>query len=201
MQPLNFIASYYGEKVAFYYAWLMFYTSWLLIPAIPGVILFIYQMTNIGYAWHRGEEVTVDSPYTCLYCIIMAIWSTVMIEVWKRRENELIHIWGVKDFKGDESEMPTFKYDYVVDKNKKIISKKSFIDPYFRRLIGETPIVTVCIIIVVLCYIGTRILKKEHNDTTSSVGSSILNAVIIIILGIFYRKIANTLCVWENHRY
>jgi hypothetical protein len=42
MQPLNFIANYYGEKMGFYFAWLMFYTSWLLIPAIPGIALFIY---------------------------------------------------------------------------------------------------------------------------------------------------------------
>lgn len=42
MQPLNFIANYYGEKMGFYYAWLMFYTSWLMVPAIPGLALFIY---------------------------------------------------------------------------------------------------------------------------------------------------------------
>lgn len=42
MQPLHFIASYYGEKMGFYFAWLIFYTSWLLLPAIPGLALFIY---------------------------------------------------------------------------------------------------------------------------------------------------------------
>jgi hypothetical protein len=34
--------------MGFYFAWLMFYTSWLMIPAIPGIILFIYQMIIIG---------------------------------------------------------------------------------------------------------------------------------------------------------
>lgn len=42
MQPLNFISNYYGEKMGFYFAWLTFYTSWLLIPAIPGIALFLY---------------------------------------------------------------------------------------------------------------------------------------------------------------
>lgn len=72
-------------------------------------------MVNIGIAYKNGDTVTVDNPFNCLYCIIMAIWSTVMIEVWKRRENELVHIWGVKNFKGDESEMPDFKHDLVID--------------------------------------------------------------------------------------
>lgn len=48
MQPLHFIARYYGEKMGFYFAWLLFYTSWLVIPSIPGLALFIYQMIIIG---------------------------------------------------------------------------------------------------------------------------------------------------------
>ena len=48
MQPLNFIANYYGEKMAFYYAWLTFYTTWLIIPAVPGVALFAYQLYKVA---------------------------------------------------------------------------------------------------------------------------------------------------------
>lgn len=49
MQPLNLIASYYGEKTAFYFAFLTFFTSWLLIPAVPGAALFAYQMALLKY--------------------------------------------------------------------------------------------------------------------------------------------------------
>jgi hypothetical protein len=48
MQPLNFIANYYGEKIGFYFAFLLFYTAWMVIPAIPGLALFIYQMIIIS---------------------------------------------------------------------------------------------------------------------------------------------------------
>lgn len=41
MQPLNFIKDYFGEKMGFYFAWLIHYTGWLMIPSIFGLILTI----------------------------------------------------------------------------------------------------------------------------------------------------------------
>jgi hypothetical protein len=97
MQPLNFIANYYGEKMGFYFAWLSFYTSWLIIPAIPGIILFIYQMSTLLDQFNNGQSLSIDSPYNCLYSLVMSVWSTVLMEIWKRRQNEIAHIWNMND--------------------------------------------------------------------------------------------------------
>ena len=43
MQPLNFIANYYGEKFGFYFGWLLHYTGQLIIPATLGIIIFLLQ--------------------------------------------------------------------------------------------------------------------------------------------------------------
>ncbi|NXE56072.1 ANO7 protein, partial [Casuarius casuarius] len=40
-QPLDHIRKYFGEKVAFYFAWLGFYTGWLLPAAVMGTMVFI----------------------------------------------------------------------------------------------------------------------------------------------------------------
>ncbi|XP_068810871.1 anoctamin-7 isoform X9 [Struthio camelus] len=40
-QPLDHIRKYFGEKVAFYFAWLGFYTGWLLPAAVVGTVVFI----------------------------------------------------------------------------------------------------------------------------------------------------------------
>ncbi|XP_064929302.1 anoctamin-7 [Columba livia] len=40
-QPLDHICKYFGEKVAFYFAWLGFYTGWLLPAAVVGMVVFI----------------------------------------------------------------------------------------------------------------------------------------------------------------
>jgi hypothetical protein len=43
----------------------------------------------------------------------MAIWSTVMIEVWKRREHEIAHLWNMKgNSKNDDTEVTDFKADF-----------------------------------------------------------------------------------------
>jgi len=43
-QPFNFIADYYGESYGFFFAWLVHYTAWLLIPGLIGLGFFIKQL-------------------------------------------------------------------------------------------------------------------------------------------------------------
>lgn len=61
-----------GEEVAFYFAWMSFFT-WSLVPiALFGVVLFL----------HRPKGITVDdSPYLPVYALLMALWTIVYIKV------------------------------------------------------------------------------------------------------------------------
>jgi anoctamin-1 len=48
IQPLDYIRTYFGEKIGLYFAWLGFYT-WMLVPAsIVGLIVFIYSVATIN---------------------------------------------------------------------------------------------------------------------------------------------------------
>ncbi|XP_031224352.1 anoctamin-7 isoform X2 [Mastomys coucha] len=40
-QPLDHVRRYFGEKVALYFAWLGFYTGWLLPAAVMGTVVFL----------------------------------------------------------------------------------------------------------------------------------------------------------------
>ncbi|CAL9684906.1 unnamed protein product [Knipowitschia caucasica] len=40
-QPLDHIREYFGEKIALYFAWLGFYTGWLLPAAVMGLVVFL----------------------------------------------------------------------------------------------------------------------------------------------------------------
>ncbi|XP_052832861.1 anoctamin-7 [Octopus bimaculoides] len=47
-QPLDHIRYYFGEKVAIYFAWLGFYTGWLLPAAVVGLLVFLSGAFNIS---------------------------------------------------------------------------------------------------------------------------------------------------------
>ena len=46
-QPLDHIRDYFGEKIAIYFAWLGFYTGWLLPAAIVGLAVFLYGLFTL----------------------------------------------------------------------------------------------------------------------------------------------------------
>ena len=91
-QPLDRIASYFGEGIAFYFAWLEFYTQWLIIPAICGALLFVGQL-------YYGE---IDIAYAPLFSLSIALWAILLLEFWKRRNAELAQRWGVLHFEDEE---------------------------------------------------------------------------------------------------
>jgi len=45
---LFFLRVYFGEKIGLYFAWLGFYTYFLIPSSIVGLIVFIYGVWTIG---------------------------------------------------------------------------------------------------------------------------------------------------------
>jgi hypothetical protein len=108
---INFMKSYYGEKYALEFAFLLHYQAWLIFPAITGLILFIYQVVMVS---KNGIE-AFDSSLSFIFGILTAIWSAAFIESWKKTERVIIHYWAVdKDMlKSDDERTEDFKYDIV----------------------------------------------------------------------------------------
>ncbi|KAK2172730.1 hypothetical protein NP493_931g00039 [Ridgeia piscesae] len=56
LQPLDHIRVYFGEKVAMYFAWLGYYTYFLVPASIVGLIVFIYGLVTI-----KNDVVSIES--------------------------------------------------------------------------------------------------------------------------------------------
>jgi hypothetical protein len=99
LKPLDKVAEYFGEKRGFYFAWLLHYTSWLLIPSSIGLIIYIIQVSQIPPPGSTQNYLdSTDTALNSIYSILIALWSTFMVESWKRKENFLSNRWLVRDY-------------------------------------------------------------------------------------------------------
>jgi hypothetical protein len=105
-QPLDSIEQYYGEKVAFYFAWLQHCSSHLRSLSVCGVIVSICQISSGSW----------DHPIRPLFAFIIMIWSFVVMVTWRKRSNELAYYWGTLNLEEEETTRPQFKGQYEVDK-------------------------------------------------------------------------------------
>jgi anoctamin-8 len=98
-QPLDNIAEYFGENIAFYFAFMAFYTRWLVFPSILGVILFIIQIQSGQF----------DHWLCAPYAIILMVWICFLLVFWRQKASALAFRWGVLDYEVEETERPQFQ--------------------------------------------------------------------------------------------
>ncbi|WFD06719.1 hypothetical protein MVES1_002073 [Malassezia vespertilionis] len=72
------IRFHFGEQVALYFAFLNIYYTWLLSPAVLGLLF-----------WYKGNY------YSPIYSFILLLWACVFVHVWRIRERKLAVRWGV----------------------------------------------------------------------------------------------------------
>ncbi|XP_062988335.1 anoctamin-7 [Elgaria multicarinata webbii] len=75
-QPLDHIRRYYGEKIALYFAWLGFYTGWLLPAAVVGTLVFIIGIFMMFDDIPTQEICTSGGKYQmCPLCKVCPYWN------------------------------------------------------------------------------------------------------------------------------
>uniref|UniRef100_A0A673H5F9 Anoctamin n=1 Tax=Sinocyclocheilus rhinocerous TaxID=307959 RepID=A0A673H5F9_9TELE len=75
-QPLDHIREYFGEKIALYFAWLGFYTGWLLPAAVVGFIIFLFGIWLVVTDVAAEELCTSGDTFVkCPLCNICSYWN------------------------------------------------------------------------------------------------------------------------------
>jgi hypothetical protein len=130
----SFLRDYMGEKIALYFCFLHFYTTWLLLLAVFGLGLAFYQYTANAS----------DNELVPIYCLIVAVWSTVFLEYWKRRNSELAFDWNMLQFEEHEREIDTFasedqeKFPGFYEKYGAWVDMKEWLDKVGKPKYGES---------------------------------------------------------------
>ncbi|XP_044050565.1 anoctamin-10-like isoform X2 [Siniperca chuatsi] len=220
-QPLDSVNGYFGSSVAFYFSFLDFYTWSLLPPAILGLSITYFS----GEVQKEMEESVSGSGVTSfeddsgsavsghmIQAVFSMLWSTVVMELWKRRSSSLSYRWGTLHLSERFAEpRPGFHGDVGVN------PVTGRVEPLFpewqrnlRMALVSVPVVGLFLGLVVLgmlCfYWGEAQVQQLHKDWDSLMSQtllympSVLHIVYTNMLATAYKKVAQSLTEYENHR-
>lgn len=220
-QPLDSVNGYFGSSVAFYFSFLDFYTWSLLPPAILGLSITYFSAevqkeTEESVSGSGAADVEDDLGLAVSGHMIQAVfsmlWSTVFMEMWKRRSSSLSYRWGTLHLAERFAEpRPGFHGEVGVN------PVTGRVEPLFpawqrdlRMALVSLPVVGLFLGLVVLgmlCfYWGEAQVQQLHKDWDSLLSQtllytpSVLHIVYTNVLATVYRTVAQSLTEYENHR-
>lgn len=233
-QPLWKIRNYFGEKIALYFAWSGMLITSLWIPTIFGICVFAYGLkvsiteaepapstANMTATEKVAQMVdasigvfkkSFDNAITPFYTLIICLWGTIFLEVWKRKNATLAYEWDVDTFEQNEPDRPEF-YGTKSKPDPIIPGEETMFYPAYKQFLKFAASASTLIFMMMLVFtsvvavITYRVIMSVRfcNTTTeclllTTILSSVFNAVSILILGKIYEKLAVKLTDWENHR-
>lgn len=219
VQPLDSVNAYFGSSMAFYFSFLDFYTWSLLPPAVLGLSITYFsgelQKEMVESVSGSGVRVDEDSGVVSGHMILAVfsmLWSTVVMELWKRRSASLSYRWGTLQLAERFAEpRPGFHGNLGVN------PVTGRVEPLFpewqrelRMALVSVPVVGLFLGLVVVgmvvFYWGEAQVKWIHKDWDSLLTQtllyvpSVLHIVYTNVLATVYRTVAQSLTEYENHR-
>ncbi|KAM6926500.1 anoctamin-10 [Lycodopsis pacificus] len=219
-QPLDSVNGYFGSSVAFYFSFLDFYTWSLLPPAILGLTITYFS----GEVKKEMEESLSGSPVTSdddsgtavsghmIQAVFSMLWSTVVMELWKRRSSSLSYRWGTMHLAERFAEpRPGFHGGIGVNP---VTGRMEPLFPDWQRdlrmALVSIPVVGLflgLVILGMLCfYWGEAQVQELHKDWDSLLSQTLLYVPSVLhisytnVLATVYRTVAKSLTEYENHR-
>ncbi|XP_034375966.1 anoctamin-8 isoform X6 [Arvicanthis niloticus] len=197
-QPLDDICDYFGVKIAMYFAWLGFYTSAMVYPAVFGSVL---------YTFTEADQTSRD--VSCVvFALFNVIWSTLFLEEWKRRGAELAYKWGTLDSPGEAVEEPRPQFRGI-RRISPITRAEEFYYPPWKRLLFQLlvslPLCLACLVSVFVLMLGCfqlqeLVLSVKGLPRLIRFLPKVMLALLVSVSAEGYKKLAVWLNDMENYR-
>uniref|UniRef100_A0A8C0INS0 Anoctamin n=1 Tax=Chelonoidis abingdonii TaxID=106734 RepID=A0A8C0INS0_CHEAB len=231
--------SYFGEKVALYFAWLGWYTRILFPAAVLGLLVFLYGIFHFDSSqvskeiceanttimcplcdqkcpfWQLSDTCTYakvthlfDNEGTILFAVLMALWATVFLELWKRKRAEVVSGWELYGWDEDEEELAL----QLINNPEHTL--KLYQHSYIRStillllvLLMITVLIGLAHALVIYRVVATVVFTqsdfefiRERASTMAVMTGAVLHYITIIIMTKVNRRVALFLCELEKPR-
>ncbi|XP_027728092.1 anoctamin-10 isoform X3 [Vombatus ursinus] len=198
-QPLDGIRTYFGETIALYFGFLEYFTFALIPMALIGLPYYVFD-------WEDYDKYVIFASFNL-------IWSTVILEVWKRGCALMTYRWGTLLMKR-QFEEPRPGFHGVLGINPITGREEPLYSSFKRQLriyLVSLPFVCLCLyfsLYVMTIYFDLEawaqdVHRESHFPELTNVllfVPSIVYAVVIEVMNRLYRFAAEFLTSWENHR-
>ncbi|KAF7535859.1 hypothetical protein G7054_g5015 [Neopestalotiopsis clavispora] len=136
-EDISEIRDKFGEKIAFYFAFLQSYFSFLVFPAAFGFA-----------AW------LILGQYSWFYALVNSLWSVIFFEYWKKKEVDLAVQWGVRGVSRIQHPRSSYKWDHeAVDPITKEPVKVYSARKRLQTQLLQVPFALVCLLILGALYV------------------------------------------------
>ncbi|OJJ88700.1 anoctamin family protein [Aspergillus glaucus CBS 516.65] len=190
-EDLDAIRALFGEKVAFYFAFIHCYSCFLVFPAAWGVFCWYYF-----------------GPYSITFAVVNCLWCIVFVEFWKIRELDLSMRWNVKDV----GTLKVNRKQYVWDKevtdpitgqvNKVFSSRKQFLRQLLLIPFASSAAVALGSLIVITFAMEVFISDVYHGSLKMYLEflPTVLFSLTLPAITNLLTHIASQLTEYENYR-
>ncbi|CAF1311319.1 unnamed protein product [Adineta steineri] len=199
-QDIHKVRNYFGENVAYYFAFLEFYTKALIPTALLGLILSFWPSSDFF-------------KYST-FCIFNVIWWSIFIERWKRVSITLAYQWGTLDLQVFERPRSLYYGDLH---RSPITNQQERLYPTWKRSLKKYlvtyPITMFCLALTLWIYFTYYAIQKKTEKTypldksiylpkakVMRLAPSIGYSLFVVPLNMVYKKLATYLTNYENHR-
>ena len=187
---LNIIEEYLGPKVGFYFAFVRFYTAWLVFPALIGAVLTILIRVSR----------TTFSIGLIPYSFICTLWLILFYVKWKRKSAELSMNWNTFNTK-NKTERDSYVGIKYYDKNTNKINSKKVVNKLFYLQLLHILVFLVFMSICICVFIFLKIYEVNNPTNGIFLLTGVVNGLAVIILDFIYKYIIRIFVEIENHKH
>lgn len=217
-QPLRAVRDYFGECIAFYFAWLACYTQLLVLPAVGAVAAAVYAFDRddpvfaVPRTFYRSGSVERTrfsiTPAAFTVGLSVILWGLVFAKYWERQSVWYQLEWGtaVLDDGEDVHERPGFWGERRLNPVTHEVETHYSSRKRLARQLGSLAVLallmaTNVVVVIVLVLVQGSLVHYGVELRLAVLVSCGAQACVIQASGDALSRIAHSLSEWENHQH